>query len=166
MRVEMRAVEEEGIDGSFRIRDEVVRNMTILHYFWDRIINSHPEKEAGRRQEVSCRMKARIRIGSIHWVIVEQIEDRANHYLLAAGESFSLTGLENETYEFRINRITAQTVDLKFTGPSLALIPENKLIGEGQPRTELTLKVGESRKVATPTLDAGIVWDIHLEEII
>ena len=111
-------------------------------------------------------MKAHILVKPFHWVIVEQIENPETSYLLAAGESFSLTGLANEQYEFRIKRITAHTVDLEFTGPSLALIPENKLIGEGQPRTEFTLKLGESRKVATTTLDAGIVWDIRLEVLI
>jgi hypothetical protein len=111
-------------------------------------------------------MKARIRIASFHWVIVERIEDPETSWLLETGESFSLTGLSNEQYEFRIKRINAQTVELEFTGPNLALIPENKSIGEGQPRTKLILKVGESRKVATPTLDAGILWDIHLEEIV
>jgi hypothetical protein len=133
-----------------------VKNTTILHYFWDKIITGS-EKMA---------MKAHIRIASFHWVIVEQIKDPETTYLLGADESFSLTGLSNEQYEFRVKRISARAVDLEYLGPNLALIPENKSIGEGQPCTKLILKLGESRKIATPTCDAGIVWDIRIEEII
>jgi hypothetical protein len=108
-------------------------------------------------------LQARIRIASFHWIVVERIEDPETSWLLETGEGFSLTGLSNEQYEFRVKRINAQTVELEFTGPNLALIPENKSIGEGQPCTKLVLKVGKSRKLATPTCDAGIVWDIFIE---
>jgi hypothetical protein len=53
------------------------KNTTILHYFWDKIITGS-EKMA---------MKARIRVGSFHWVTVEQIKYPEASYLLGVGEN-------------------------------------------------------------------------------
>ena len=110
-------------------------------------------------------MKARIRVGSFHWVIVEQIKDPDITFLLAAGETLTLFGLSDEPHVFQIKRITPMGVDVELAGPYLVLVPENAGIGDGQLCTEFSLKIGESRKIATPTCDSGIVWDIHLEEI-
>ena len=111
-------------------------------------------------------MRAFIRVGSFHWVIVDQIEDPETSYLLAEGECFNLFGLSNEQYEFKIIRIEPATVEIEITGSYLVLVNEEKCVGDGQIFNKIHLKTGESRKLATPTLDAGIVWDIRLEEII
>ena len=111
-------------------------------------------------------MRERIRVGSSYWVIVEQFKDPETTYLLTEGENFRLFGLSNEQHSFRIKRISPMSVDIEITGPYRVLVDEEKCIGDGQPNMEISLKVGESRKVATPTIDAGIVWNIGLEEIV
>jgi hypothetical protein len=123
------------------------------------------EKHIHKQIQEKRAMKARVNVKPYHWAIVEQVEGLAKQYLLAEEEYFTLFGLPNEPHEFRIIRIKPNEVDIQLTGSYLVLVNEGKTIGDGQSRTELKLKVGECCKLATPTIDAGMVWDICLEEI-
>lgn len=111
-------------------------------------------------------MKAELKIQPVEWVIVESTPKDEFSLALQQGEHFYLAGMGDHQQDCLLSQVTPERVEILMADAILAPVVDGKQQLPLPKDLVIKIQTGESVRLETLTLDAGIIYSLTLEQVI